>query len=206
MVTPPDAGRFRFGVATAGFQVEGGYNRPGQPANNWAAWEQSGRVEPSGTALRFWDDYEQQLDRVASLGCDAFRLSVEWARCEPAPGEIDGDAFDRYAAILDACAERGLEPVVTLHHFTHPQWLGADLWLGPQSPERFAEWVATAVDRLGSRCRTWVTLNEINVLALQTYFTGMFPPGRRLDVSATIRSMDHLLTAHVLAYAEITRR
>ena len=206
MVTPSDPSPFRFGVATAGFQVEGGYNRPGQPANNWAAWEQSGRAEPSGTALRFWDDYEQQLDRVASLGCNAFRMSVEWTRCEPSPGEVDDGAFARYAAILEACQDRGLEPVVTLHHFTHPEWLGADLWLSPRAPERFAEWVATAVDRLGPHCPTWVTVNEINVLALQTYFTGMFPPGRRFDVSATIRSMDHLLTAHVLAYGEIKRR
>ncbi|MDQ1375017.1 MAG: beta-glucosidase, partial [Actinomycetota bacterium] len=77
---------FRFGVATAGFQIEGGYNGPGQPANNWAAWEQAGRVEPSGIAVDFWRDWEHHLDRAVAAGCDAFRLSVEWARCEPAEG------------------------------------------------------------------------------------------------------------------------
>jgi beta-glucosidase len=119
------AENFRFGVATAGFQIEGGYNGPaGEPRNNWYGWESAGRVEPSGIALDFWHRYEEQLDRVASIGCDSFRLSVEWARCEPAEGRFDEDAFSHYGTILDACHERGIEPLVTLHHFTHPHWLG----------------------------------------------------------------------------------
>lgn len=201
-----EGARFRVGVATAGFQIEGGYNRPNQPANNWRDWEQAGKVEPSGGAVDFWDGYDAHLDRAAVLGSNAFRLSVEWARCEPEEGQLDPAAFDRYRAILDGCRARGLEPVVTLHHFTHPAWLGPDLWLAPESPERFARWAAVAVDELGEHCSTWITSNEINVYALQTYALGMFPPGRRLDVSATIRAMDHLLTAHVLAYGEIKRR
>ena len=97
---------FRFGVATAGFQIEGGYNGEGEPANNWADWERSGRVEPSGIALDFWNRAEDHLDLAAAAGCDAFRLSIEWARCEPAEGEVDDDAFDRYAAIRRSSRSR----------------------------------------------------------------------------------------------------
>jgi beta-glucosidase len=197
---------FTFGVATAGFQIEGGYNGPGEPANNWVAWEREGRVEPSGTAVEFWDRYEEQLDRVAGMGCDSFRLSVEWARCEPTEGQVDTDALDRYAAILDACGRRRLRPVVTLHHFTHPAWLGPDFWLDTDSPERFVGWVELAVDRLGRGCSTWITLNELNILAALSYLAGVFPPGRRGDFGAALRSLDHLLTAHVLAYRAIHRR
>src|SRR5438552_17219195 len=93
---------FRFGVATAGFQIEGGYNGPGQPANNWGAWERAGRVEPSGDCLGFWNAYEPQLDRAVAAGCDAFRLSVESAPVEPVEGDVDDTAFDRHAAVLDA--------------------------------------------------------------------------------------------------------
>ena len=194
---------FRFGVATAGFQVEGGYNGPGEPRNNWYEWEATGRVERSGVALDFWNRYEDHLDRAAAAGCDAFRLSVEWARCEPAEGEIDGKAFDRYVAILDACHTRGLRPLVTLHHFTHPAWLGVDFWLRPDAPERFARWVRTAVARLGSRCRHWVTVNEPNIYVMSSYVAGTFPPGRRLDGRRAIRALDHLLAGHVLAYGAI---
>ncbi len=197
---------FRFGVATAGFQIEGGFNGPGEPRNNWCAWESAGRIEPSGIALDFWTEYEAQLDRAASLGIDSFRLSVEWSRCEPAEGEVDEAAFDRYRDILGACRARGLEPLVTLLHFTHPSWLGEEFWTRDDSPERFAGWAGLAVDRLGSIADSWVTLNEINIVALMSYFLGGFPPGRRLDAATTVRAADHLLTGHILAYAEIKRR
>ena len=203
MPLPPG---FKFGVATAGFQIEGGYNGRGQPANNWADWESSGKAETSGVALDFWNCFEHHLDRTVAAGCNAFRLGVEWARCVPRAGEIDEDAFDRYCRILDACHDRNLQPLVTLHHFTHPAWLGDEFWLRPDSPERYLEWARLAVDRLAGRCSNWVTLNEINIYALQTWLTGMFPPGRRLDIAATVRTLDHMLCAHVLAYDEIKRR
>ena len=197
---------FRFGVATSGFQTEGGFNGPGEPANNWLEWERAGRVEPSGIALDFWNRYEEHLDRAVAAGCDAYRLSVEWARGEPVEGEVDETALDRYAAILDACAERGLEPVVALHHYTHPAWLGSDFWLRLDSPQRFAAWAARVVERLSPRCRRWITLNEINGHAVQTYVLGALPPGRRAANGDLVRALDHMLAAHVLTYEAVHRR
>jgi beta-glucosidase/6-phospho-beta-glucosidase/beta-galactosidase len=194
---------FLLGVATAGFQVEGGYNGPGEPANNWVGWERSGRVEPSGVACDFWRQPEEALDRAASLGCNTFRLSVEWSRLEPADGEFDTSALDRYAEILDMCAERGLAPVVTLHHFTHPWFLGEEFWLTPGSPDRFAEHVAKVVPRLARVCRHWVTINEPNILALMGWIEGATPPGRRVAAADAWAVADNLLTAHVLAYEAI---
>ena len=197
---------FRFGVATSAFQSEGGLNGPGEPANDWLDWERSGRVEPTGVGVGFWDRYEEHLDRAVAAGCDAFRLSVEWARCEPSDGIYDEAAFDRYRAILAACCDRGLRPTVCLHHFTHPYWLGPDFWLRLDSPERFARWVGAAVDRLAAGCRNWLTLNEINGYAVQAYVFGALPPGRFLAFGDLVRSLDHLLTAHVLAHAAIHGR
>jgi beta-glucosidase/6-phospho-beta-glucosidase/beta-galactosidase len=131
---------------------------------------------------------------------------VEWARCEPSPGALDEPAFDRYRAILDACHERGLEPVVALHHFAHPRWLGPDFWLDLRSADRFASWVAVAVERLGDSCRHWLTINEINALAFQTYFTQALPPGRLGRTGDVVRALGHLLAGHVLAYREVHRR
>lgn len=197
---------FRFGVATAGFQVEGGFNGPCEPRNNWYEWEAAGKVEPSGIAVDFWNDYERHLDRAASTGVDSYRLSIEWARCEPAEGRIDEEAFERYMAILEASRARGMEPLVTLHHFTHPVWLGTDFWTRSDSPERFKGWVETALERLHGHCESWVTINEINILALMSFVLGAFPPGRRLDGASARRAADHLLTAHVLAYESVKLR
>lgn len=197
---------FRFGVATSAFQIEGGLNGPGEPANNWVWWEREGRVEPSGIAVDFWNRYEEQLDLAAALGCDTFRLGLEWARVEPEEGAIDETALDRYAAILDACHERGLEPLATLHHFTHPAWLGVDFWLSPDSPGRFADWTARVVERLGDRCRLWITFNELAILALLCYAYGAHPPGRRFAWKETYTAIGQMLAAHVRAYELIHER
>jgi beta-glucosidase/6-phospho-beta-glucosidase/beta-galactosidase len=194
---------FKFGVATSGFQIEGGYNGPGTPANNWRAWEQANRVQPAGPALDFWNDYEAVLDRAVAAGAQTIRMSVEWARCEPSPGAYDEAAFARYRQILDGCHDRGLEPVVCLHHFTHPHWLGPDFWLDLRAPDRFAAWAAAAASRLQDRGRHWLTINEINALAFQTWFTGGLPPGKLARTGDVVRATGHLLAAHVLAYREI---
>ena len=191
---------FRFGVASSAFQSEGGLNGPGEPANNWLRWEREGRVEPSGIAIDFWNRYEEQLDRAAAIGCDTFRLGLEWARVEPEEGQPDETALDRYAAILDACHERGLEPLVTLHHFTHPAWLGEEFWLSSEAPERFAAWIARVVERLSDRCRLWITFNEICIFAQLCFAYAMHPPGRRFAWKEMYTAIGHVLAAHVRAY------
>ena len=194
---------FQFGVATAGFQIEGGYNGPNQPRNNWADWEDSGRVAVSGTANSVWSDYERQLDLVVAMELDSFRMSIEWSRVEPAPGEIDESAVAHYRTILEAVRARGLRPLVTLHHFTNPAWLGTDPWLNDEGWRRLADWYELAVKRFGDLCTEWITSNEINIFAINTYFHGIFPPGRKNDFEATVATIDHLLAAHVVGYQRI---
>ncbi len=190
---------FAIGVATAGFQVEGGYNGDDEPHNNWLGWERTGRVARSGLACDFWRHPEEALDRAAAIGCNAFRLSVEWARLEPEPDRPDQAALDRYIEILDMCAARHLRPIVTLHHFTHPWWLGEEFWLRPASPDRFARHVTRILPLLAPHCRRWVTVNEPNIVMLTGWIEGASPPGRRMAVSDAYCVLDNLLTAHVLA-------
>jgi beta-glucosidase len=190
---------FVIGVATSGYQVEGGYNGDGEPANNWADWERTGRVPRSGIACDFWQHPEEALDRAAAIGCNAFRLSVEWARLEPDSGRLDQAALERYVEILAMCASRGLDPIITLHHFTHPWWLGEEFWLRPGSPDRFARHVERILPALSEHCRRWVTINEPNIVMLMGWVEGAYPPGRRLAFADAYCVLDNLLTAHVLA-------
>jgi hypothetical protein len=193
---------FLLGVATAGYRVEGGVNGPGEPANNWVRWERSGRSAPAATG-DFWARPEPVLDRAAALGCDAFGLSVEWARLEPEEGAPDDAALERYATIVEGCVARGLIPVVTLHHATHPWWLGEEFWLTPGAPDRFAEHVARVVPRLAVSCDRWVTVDHPSTVARRGWLVGTSPPGRRGAVSDAWAVVDNLLTAHVLADAAI---
>jgi beta-glucosidase/6-phospho-beta-glucosidase/beta-galactosidase len=190
---------FAIGVATAGFQVEGGYNGDGEPHNNWLNWECTGKVERSGVACDFWRHPEEALDRAAAIGCTTFRLSVEWARLEPEPDRFDQAALERYIEILAMCAARRLEPIISLHHFTHPWWLGEEFWLRPASPDRFARHVERVLPALAPHCRNWVTINEPNIVMLMGWIEGACPPGRRMAVADAYCVLDNLLTAHVLA-------
>ncbi|RJP29308.1 MAG: glycoside hydrolase family 1 protein [Actinobacteria bacterium] len=207
---PPD---FLFGVSNAAYQVEGGYNLPGGPYNNWAEWEREGKVEKPGETCRFWDRYREHIDLAASLGLNAFRLSLEWARLQPAaagkasPPAWDEAACDRYAEMVGAVLDAGMEPVVTLHHFTHPAWCGADFWLDEGSPQAFAGFCAHAARDVNERLvkagrrpiRIWVTINEPNLLGLLTYVSGEHPHGK-MGISSAKRAFENLTIAHVLAY------
>jgi beta-glucosidase len=197
---------FMWGVATAGFQIEGGYNGPGEPQNNWSDWEASARVEPSGIACDFWRRHDEYIRHCQDMKLNSFRLSIEWARCYPEQGKLDTSAVARYREIIEKLRAAGLEPLVTLHHFTHPLWLGVDFWLKEESPKVFLEWVRSAIEHFGDLAKMYVTLNEINVLPSATYLFGAFPPGRRGDIRATALASDNLLLAHLLAYQEIKKQ
>jgi beta-glucosidase len=189
---------FLWGTATAAHQVEGGNTN-----NQWWDWEQqSGRIwngDRSGDACGWWRDPEPDLDRAAALGQNAHRLSIEWSRIEPRDGIFDDAALVRYRDLLQSLRRRGLEPMVTLHHFTNPRWLEErGGWLHPDTPQRLARFAARAAAALGDLCQLWCTINEPMVYATQSYLLGVWPPGQR-DAQAAFHTAAALLRGHVAA-------
>lgn len=207
-------GKFLWGVAASAFQHEGGYNMPGGPLNNWQRWEEDGHVEPSGASIDFWNRYEADFDLAASLGLNAFRFGFEWARVQPAfvAGRGVAPCFDeaalaRYGAMAVAARRRGLEPVVTLHHFTHPAWLGMDAWLSARTPALFAEFAVRAVEAANlalegegrEPLRWFITVNEPNMLVLNSYSGRNFPATAARTPDNASHACCRLLEAHVRA-------
>jgi len=193
---------FKWGVATAAHQVEGNNTN-----NNWWAWEQErGHIEEghkSGLACNWWKDAEADFDRAAEMGLNALRLSVEWSRVEPLPGEFDDFALERYSQMLQGLRERGIEPMVTLHHFTDPRWLAErGGWEDPETVSLFARFVHRVVESLGQHCDLWCTINEPNVYGYLGYLESAFPPGQS-DFRTAMRVIRHLLAGHAAAYREI---
>ncbi|MGD2144794.1 MAG: family 1 glycosylhydrolase, partial [Anaerolineae bacterium] len=190
---------FRWGVATAAHQVEGS-----NVNNDWWMWEQQEgcikRGDTSGLACNWWKDAEADLDQAAALGVDTLRLSVEWSRVEPHPGTFDQDALGRYAEILLGLRRRGIEPMVTLHHFTNPRWL-ADQggWEDRETVGLFSRFVSRVTVALGEHCHLWCTINEPNVYAYRGYLDGSWPPGKS-DFGAAIDVIRNLLLGHAAAY------
>lgn len=159
---------FLWGVATAGHQNEGN----NVTSDTWFLEHVTPSVftSQSGLAVNGWELWESDLDLVAGMGLNAYRFSVEWARIEPEPGQIDAVALDHYEAVVDGCLSRGLAPVVTFSHFTAPHWFAMDAgWLGSSSAERFAQYADVVTRRLGDRIAYAVTLNEPNLPRLLSW-------------------------------------
>ncbi|HLZ23266.1 MAG TPA: family 1 glycosylhydrolase [Ktedonobacterales bacterium] len=196
---------FRWGVATASHQYEGDNTN-----NNWYAWERAGRIvsgDSCGLAADWWAHAERDFDFAAQLDLNALRLSLEWSRIEPRPGEWDAQALARYRTMLQGLRERGIEPLVTLHHFTNPLWFeerGA--FLASSCVELFARYVAHVVEALGDLCDFWCTINEPNIYAFTGYQLGVWPPGRKGATLDAIRVQGNMARAHAAAYATIHSR
>jgi beta-glucosidase len=190
---------FLFGTATAATQIEGGCT-----TSDWYEFaRQPGRVahgDRPDVACDAWHLWDQDLALQRALGLGAHRMSIEWARIEPSDGAIDAAALDRYRAMLGAVRDAGIEPMVTLHHFTLPAWLArAGGVLAPEFPQRLARFARVAIDALGDLARSWITINEPNVLAAQAYLLGAWPPALANPIAA-VRAHHRLLEAHVAAY------
>ncbi|HET7009273.1 MAG TPA: family 1 glycosylhydrolase [Anaerolineales bacterium] len=194
---------FLWGTGTSSHQVEGD-NR----WNEWWDWEQQeGRIvqgQRSGKACDWWGGrWAEDFDRAAQAGQNAHRLSIEWSRLEPEPGRWDTSALERYRSMLMGAKERGLTPIVTLHHFTNPRWLMEQGgWLADSTPARFASYVQKAVAGLHDLADIWVTINEPNVYAYACYAAGVFPPGVK-DLGKTFEVMASLVRGHAMAYQTI---
>lgn len=221
---PPD---FLWGAATSAHQIEGGNTN-----NNWYQFETlpefAGKTAaPSGQAANGWNLFEQDADLGAALGLDVYRFSVEWSRIEPSLGTWDEDALAHYDRVIDATVQRGMQPMITLHHFTDPIWvldlrqLDACLgenppigdqnlcgWQNPRVAEEWVKFVEKVAARYGDRVDWWVTINEPMVPPIVGWVYGAFPPGKfgsswQELVLPVIRNM---LRAHAEAYRAIHER
>ncbi len=193
---------FLWGAATAAHQVEGGnWN------NDWWAWEHdpaSPCVEPSGDACDHYHRYREDIELLAELGFNAYRFSLEWSRIEPEAGEFSGAALDHYARMIAACREAGLEPLVTLHHFTTPRWVAAcGGWRNAETAKLFGRYAERVMGRIGDQVEFVCSINEPNVVSTRGYLGGLFPPGEH-DPTLRAAANETFLDAHRRA-VEIVR-
>jgi beta-glucosidase len=192
---------FTFGVATSAYQVEGGIE------NDWAQWERAGKLkEPHmrcGRAVDHWNRYEEDYGLALDVGATAFRMSLEWARIEPERGRPDGAVLEAYRERLLRMKARGLRPVVTLHHFTHPAWFHRETpWHRPESVEAFRAYARACAPLFKGLEALIISLNEPMVLLLGGYLQGVIPPGIA-DSAKTVAALENMVRAHAAAREEL---
>ncbi len=193
---------FLWGVSTSAHQVEGGNHN-----NQWSAWEAAGRIKAGdccGQACDWWDNAERDFDLASEIGINSLRLSVEWSRIEPEEGQWNPSALARYREMLQGLHRRGIQPMVCLHHFSHPLWFERKGgFLSPEAERLFERFTRQVVRELGDLCHHWVTLNEPNVYAALGYVLGDFPPGKKGKIIAALGVINAMARAHARAYRAI---
>src|SRR5580765_7944320 len=165
---------FMWGTGASSTQCEGA-----APASDWWQWERDGHAPVSGDGNAFGSRYAEDFALFSGLGLAHHRLSIEWARVEPAQGVHDDRAVAHYRDMLHAARDAGIVPWVCLHHFTLPRWFAdaggflveanrADAWT------RHVEFVA---ETFGELVGGWQPVNETNYYARAAYRGGGWPPG-----------------------------
>lgn len=153
---------FFIGAATAAHQVEGSNIN----SDCWAQEQMThtSYIEPSLDAVDHYNRYKEDIRLMAQAGLNAYRFSIEWARIEPQEGIFDEDAVAHYRDVITSCKKNGLEPVVTLHHFSSPKWLiSKGGWEAETTPADFARYTRYIMEQLGSELRYVCTINEANM-------------------------------------------
>lgn len=170
---------FYWGASTASYQVEGGIEN-----TDWAEAARDGRVPPAGRLADHYHRYEADFDIAKELGHNAHRLSIEWARIEPVPGQFDEAALKHYRQVIVALKQRGIEPFVTLWHFTLPDWFAkAGGFEQKDAPALFARYCGVVAEALKDEVRFFSTMNEPNVFGSNGWLRGSWPPFKRFALT-----------------------
>ncbi|MGI5479687.1 GH1 family beta-glucosidase [Streptomyces lavendofoliae] len=192
---------FRWGTATAAYQIEGAADEDGRTPSIWDTFSRTpGKVRNGDTGDIAADHYHRMGEDVAlmkDLGVTDYRFSVAWPRVQPTGrGPAVRKGLDFYRRLTDELLSADIRPVVTLYHWDLPQELeDAGGWPHRDTADRFAEYAGLVADALGDRVTTWTTLNEPWCAAFLGYASGVHAPGRT-DAAASLRAAHHLNLAH----------
>lgn len=197
---------FKWCVATSAHQIEGGNIH-----SDWWQWEQQGKVankENTEKAADHWNRVDSDVDLISKLNANAYRFSVEWAKIEPKEGEWNSSVLNHYKNEIRILRSKGIEPMITLHHFTLPKWVaekGGWEWNEiSRFFERYTNKVYEALNENGD-VRMWITINEPTVFLAAGYLAGVFPPGKIIGLPDLRIPIVNILKAHGAAYHAIKR-
>ena len=216
---------FYWGSATSAHQVEG------NNVNDWSEWEKKNaerlakeakeKWQPwqqekfpemfnpenyiSGRACDHYHLYEQDFDIAKKLGHNAHRFSIEWSRIEPEQGKFNEKEIEHYRKVIITLKGLEIEPFVTIWHWPIPIWLrDKGGWENKKITDYFERYAEKISNALGENVKFWITLNEPEIYASNSYFAGVWPPQKK-NLFAYLRVLNNLIKAHRKAYGVIKK-
>lgn len=197
-------GAFWWGTSTASFQNEDRGVAPGDPnyfQTDWDVFAAEGHIPPRGDDATFsWTRFDKDVRALKKLGVTHYRFGIEWGRVEPQPGRFNEEAIRQYVRMARQLRAAGIEPIVTLWHFTFPSWLydsrakNRSNFLHPDVEAAWRTYVEKMVAALSSDVRIYVPQNEPNGALYIGYFGGHWPPGLLLTPGALKKATNTAVT------------
>lgn len=190
---------FWWGTSTSPFQNEDVAEPKGSPMafrTDWDVFADEGLTPPRTDGPMSWTHFDRDIEAVKALGLNHFRFGVEWARVEPKPGVYNEAAIRRYAEMARRVRAAGIEPIITLWHFTFPDWLydrknkTRANFLHPEVEAHWETYVTKMVAALRPHVRIFVPQNEPNGALQLGYVGAHWPPGLLLRPFSYKRAMD----------------
>lgn len=192
---------FVWGVATAAYQIEGGYREDGKGDSIWDTFSHDkNRIKNGDTgdvACDHYHKYKQDIELLDKLGVKAYRFSIAWTRILPdGTGKINQKGLDFYNNLINELLKYGIEPFVTLFHWDYPQKLfEKGGWLNPESSDWFYNYAKIVGKAFGDRVKNFITINEP-----QCILGGMVrpdhAPGMNFTVKDRLTAVHNILKAH----------
>ena len=185
-VSKTETGPFWWGLASSSFQNEDRGEKPGSPnyfKTDWDRFAEEGGAPARGDGAVFsWSEFDKDLAAIKKLGVNHFRFGVEWARVEPKQGQINGAALRQYGEMARRIRAAGIEPIITLWHFTFPDWLypkdkSKANFMNPDVRTAWQAHVRRVVKATKSDVRIYVPQNEPNGALQLGWIAAHWPPG-----------------------------
>lgn len=188
------------GVATASTQIEGGDTN-----NMWYHWSKNHDKTKDGSdtllANSHWENYKEHIDLMADLHLKIYRLSIEWSRIEPQEGVFSKEGIEHYIDEIKYLKSKGIEPLVTLHHFSNPIWFDdkGGFKKKKYSIERFKKYTEYVVTNLKGLVTDFCTINEPNVYTICTFYSGQWLQEEKSFINS-MKILRNLSYCHIEAY------
>jgi len=208
---------FLWGAATSSHQIEGGLE------NNWTEWEEKKsehllrKSRKKGLAKENFESnsylscdsfnhWREDIDSLKEMGLNIYRFSVEWSRIEPSEDNFSEEGVSYYINILEELKKNGIEPMLTLWHWTIPVWLEkkggvlSDVFV-----ERYLKYADFVSDRLGKYVKYWITVNEPESFAA-SHLIGKWPPQKYSFFKFNKLFLHTFVEIHKKAYALLKKK
>ncbi|MFZ0394994.1 MAG: GH1 family beta-glucosidase [Terracidiphilus sp.] len=198
---------FKWGCATAAYQIEGGARDGGRGPSLWDVFSHTPGKTHNGDTGDVADDsyhlYKEDVELLKNLGVETYRMSVSWPRIFPkGTGEPNPAGIDYYSRVIDELLAANITPYITLFHWDTPAALPGG-WQNRDTASAFADYAAFTTKRFGDRVHHWMTTNEFACFTDLGYRWGQFAPGLKLPAAQGNQVRHHAILAHGLGVQAI---